>query len=77
MIDDSLGIELPCPSWMPGGEEVAASGCTDECCASVHGGEDGGRSLFVPIASLVTMLGGMLLVTAHVTAMRCAGCEAE
>lgn len=72
-----LGVELPCPSWMPGGEEAAASGCTDECCASVHGGDGGGRSLFVPIASLVTMLGGMLLVTAHVTAMRCAGCEGD
>ena len=70
-------MEFACPSWMPGGEQVAAGGCTDECCASVHGGEDGGRRLFVPIASIVTMLGGMLLVTAHVTAMRCAGCKAD
>lgn len=73
---EGLGAELPCPSWMPGGDEVEAVGCQDECCASVQSGSDGERSFFVPIASMVTMLGGMLLVAAHVTALRGAGCRA-
>lgn len=71
-----LGIQLELPTWLSslGTDPVqAASGCQDECCASVHQGSEGQSSLFVPIASLVTMLGGTLLVIAHITVMRC--CE--
>lgn len=63
-----LGIELPYPSWLPSPAE-AEGACTDECCASVHQ-----STMFVPIASLVTMCGGLLLVTAHITALRGVGC---
>jgi len=70
-----LGFDVACPDWLPGeSTETAAQGCTDECCASVHGGEHEGRTLFIPIASLVTMVGGLLLVAAHLTAMRCTSC---
>ena len=73
----NLGVEVALPSWMPGdpGNGHPAT-CQDECCASVIAGEDGAGQLFVPIASLVTMLGGLLIVTAHVTALRRTGCNA-
>lgn len=67
-----LGVNVPCPEWMPGG--AVETGCTDECCASVHAADGGARELFVPIASLVTMCGGLLLVTAHLVALRGARC---
>lgn len=62
----TVGIDMPCPSWLSAQE---STGCVDECCASVRE-----SSLFVPLASLLTMAGGMLLVTAHVTALRSAAC---
>lgn len=62
----TVGVHLPCPSWLAAEE---ASGCVDECCASVQA-----SSLFVPLASLLTMAGGLLLVSAHVTAMRGQDC---
>ncbi len=62
----TVGLHLPCPSWLSVQE---ASGCVDECCASVQESR-----LFVPLASLLTMGGGLLLVTAHVTALRSSAC---
>lgn len=73
---EGLGVNVACPDWFPGQPaEAGGGGCTDECCASVHGGAEEGRSLFIPIASLVTMMGGMLLVTAHLLVLRCRGCH--
>ena len=73
-----LGVHAELPGWLSslgaeslGAESLAAeSTCTDECCASVHHGNAGQASLFVPLASLVTMVGGLLLVVAHVSVMR-------
>lgn len=62
----TVGVNLPCPSWLAVQE---STGCVDECCASVRE-----SSLFVPLASLLTMGGGLLLVTAHVTALRGNSC---
>lgn len=44
-------------------------GCQDECCASISMGEDGRRVFRLPAASIVTMLGGLLLVAAHAFAL--------
>jgi len=69
-----LGVTLPVPDWAPAAIGGSSHECVDECCASVHGSADGGRSMFVPIASLVTMAGGLLLVSAHVMALRGGRC---
>ena len=50
-----------------------AHACT-ECCASIHTDESGVNTFRLPFASVVTMLGGLLLVTAHGLAMRAAAC---
>ena len=74
-----LGLQLELPSWLSqlGAESLGTeSACHDECCASVHHGNAGQPSLFVPLASLVTMAGGLLLVIAHVSVMRsCKKCR--
>ena len=73
------GVHAELPSWLS--SEPAASAteavCHDECCASVHTDTDGQRKFFVPMASLLTMLGGVLLVTAHAVALRRTGCTAR
>lgn len=70
-----LGIEVPCPEWMaPPSEASEASQCTDECCASVHTDSSGSSTFHLPFASIVTMLGGLFLVTAHALCLRGAKC---
>ena len=72
---DGLGLDVPCPSWMPQPDDAAAhSHCQDECCASVQSDESGSTTFHLPLASVVTMLGGLLLITAHGLAMRTAVC---
>ncbi len=39
--------------------------CNDNCCPSVQIGETGDISLHIPPAAIVTTLGGLLLITAH------------
>ncbi|MFT5731829.1 MAG: hypothetical protein ACJAZN_002507 [Planctomycetota bacterium] len=66
-----IGVDLPVPEAVASQLSTPrAHGCVDECCASVHAHGAGPATLFVPIASLVTMLGGVLLVTAHVLALK-------
>ena len=70
----TVGVDLPCPDWLAtqqGAQQgpQLGNGCVDECCASVQDSR-----VFVPLASLLTMAGGVLLVTAHVTALRGRGC---
>lgn len=56
------------------GSPVSAAGACQDCCPTVHlDAGTGAWSLQVPPATVVTMLGGALLVLAHVARLRCAG----
>ncbi|MDG1982986.1 MAG: MerC domain-containing protein [Planctomycetota bacterium] len=67
-----VGFDVPCGEFLAGLLPAPAeTGCTDECCASLRQ-EAGAPTFFLPIASLVTMCGGLLLSTAHIVSMRCA-----
>lgn len=47
--------------------EVSAGGaCVDECCPSLQVSETGEMSLHVPPAAIITTLGGLFLIAAHV-----------
>lgn len=60
------GVEVPIPSVWASQLEAPSS---HECCASVHSEGSDPATLFIPVASLVTMLGGGLLVGAHAMAL--------
>ncbi|MEL6430135.1 MAG: MerC domain-containing protein [Planctomycetota bacterium] len=67
----AYAFQFAAPDWMPGGEASGATpACTRECCASVHAAADGARTFTLPLASIVTMAGGSLLVVAHAFALR-------
>ena len=58
----------------------AADGCTDSCCPSVQAGDEGGWTVHIPTASILTTLGGVFLIVTHVGNLwlcRCMGCQAE
>jgi hypothetical protein len=63
-----LAIVVDAPGWLESlastDSASAATGCTDECCASLSQGE-GGAQFRLPFASIVTMAGGVLLVASH------------
>ncbi|QDV04761.1 MerC mercury resistance protein [Planctomycetes bacterium Poly30] len=64
------GVEMPIPSvWASQLETPSSHDCQHECCASVHSEGSDPATLFIPLASLVTMLGGGLLVAAHAMAL--------
>lgn len=64
----AVGVVLP---WLvPSGVHAAHGACTD-CCPSVHvDAENGAWSVRIPPASIVTLLGGVALVAAHVANLR-------
>ncbi len=45
---------------------AAATRCTDKCCPSVNQNQDGSMSFNFPMASILSIIGGVLLVTAHI-----------
>ncbi|MEM0895461.1 MAG: MerC domain-containing protein [Verrucomicrobiota bacterium] len=56
----------------PGEEAV----CTDSCCPSIHETADGDSRLHIPLASIVTTLGGFALIATHVGNLRaCPDCR--
>ena len=64
------GINVAIPSALASQlESPTGHECEHECCASVHTSEEGPATLLIPMASIVTMLGGGLLVTAHAMAL--------
>ena len=60
-----------------GGTVSHAAGCCHDCCPTmVVDDVTGERSLRIPPASLITLLGGIGLVTAHIGNLRCcAACK--
>lgn len=66
------------PFWFAGDGAVSdAAGCCHDCCPTVVvDGVTGERSLRIPPASIITLLGGIGLVTAHLGNLRCcAACK--
>lgn len=61
------------PFWFASGAALSdASGCCHDCCPTVVVDDvTGERSLRVPPASIITLLGGIGLVTAHLGNLRC------
>lgn len=60
------------------GEEMPESECVDNCCPSLQIGEDGKLKIHVPLASIVTTLGGLALVATHLGNLCCcSGCRGE
>ena len=44
----------------------AGTSCVDSCCPSLQAGEDGGWRLHVPLASILTTIGGLFLIVTHI-----------
>ena len=47
-------------------ESSPSTACVDDCCPSVQVDEAGATSLHIPPAAIVTTLGGLLLIAAHI-----------
>lgn len=71
----AAGVVWP---WIaPSGVHAAHGGCAD-CCPSVQVEAEGGAwSVRIPPASIVTLLGGVALVAAHVANLRLRCCSAH
>ena len=66
-----IGVILPWAA--PSDTGAAASAACGDCCPTiVHNASTGASSLRIPPASIVTILGGLALITAHVGNLRCA-----
>ena len=67
-----IGVVLPwaAPSGASAATESAA--CRDCCPTIVHNASTGASSLRIPPASIVTILGGLALIIAHIGNLRCA-----
>ena len=56
--------------------EASTAPCVDACCPSLQAGEDGEWTLHVPLASILTTIGGLFLIATHVGNLcRCSCCE--
>jgi len=57
------------------GSTASSVGCIDNCCPSAQISESGEITLHIPPAAIVTTLGGLFLITAHVgNLMGCRDC---
>lgn len=52
-------------------DSEAATACPDACCPSLVAGEDGELRLHIPLASIITTLGGLALIVTHVGNLCC------
>ena len=62
-----------------GGDSDSEAGeCVDACCPSIQATADGGWKLHVPLASILTTIGGLFLIATHIGNLcRCACCDKE
>ncbi len=79
MILITVGVVLP---WLAPSDVNAVTGCTTcrDCCPTiVRDAVTGASSLRIPPASIVTFLGGMALITAHIGNLRraCGHCRSS
>ncbi|MEM1083183.1 MAG: MerC domain-containing protein [Verrucomicrobiota bacterium] len=61
------GAALP---YVEASEPVGDAACADTCCPSVSTSEEGRKVISIPPASIVTTLGGLFLISAHVGNLR-------
>jgi hypothetical protein len=66
-----VGAALPYLETPPATAATEEAHCTDTCCPSVIIEEDGKMDLYIPSASVVTTLGGLLLIITHIGNLRC------
>lgn len=52
-------------------EGAVSTGCVDSCCPSLVQQEDGDRRLHIPMASILTTLGGLCLIGIHMGNLCC------
>ena len=73
--ESSEGVEMASTE---GDADLAAGECVDACCPSIQATADGGWKLHIPLASVLTTIGGLFLIATHIGNLcRCACCEAE
>ncbi len=54
---------------------IGSGACVDACCPSIQAAEDGGWRLHIPLASVLTTLGGGFLIATHIgNLFRCPMC---
>ncbi|MGI9240307.1 MAG: hypothetical protein ACR2RV_05870, partial [Verrucomicrobiales bacterium] len=60
--------ESDCDGSVPTGTASDKGGgtCVDACCPSIQAEEDGGWRLEIPLASVLTTLGGLFLIVTHI-----------
>ncbi|MFC7338344.1 MerC domain-containing protein [Haloferula chungangensis] len=67
-----LGAAAP---WLFSDPAPAAATCTDACCPSTYLGDDGSQRLHIPLASILTTIGGLFLIISHIGNLcRCKCC---
>ncbi len=53
-------------------------GCVDACCPSIQADAEGGWRIHVPLASVLTTIGGIFLIVTHIGNLcRCSCCHTE
>jgi len=61
-----------------GDSDSAAGECVDACCPSIQATAEGGWKLHIPLASILTTIGGLFLIATHIGNLcRCACCDTE
>lgn len=69
------GEELPevddAPFVYVAGDELPEAGCVDNCCPSLVKDENGNLRLHIPLASIITTLGGIALIVTHMGNLCC------
>lgn len=67
------GVEAPEAAAAVEGDAEATVGCVDNCCPSIQVNEAGETSLHIPPAAIVTTIGGVFLIAAHIGNLSLAG----
>ena len=63
---------------LEGDSEGAAGECVDACCPSIQATAEGGWKLHIPLASILTTIGGLFLIVTHIGNLcRCPCCDTE
>ena len=58
--------------------ESDAGECVDACCPSIQATAEGGWKLHIPLASILTTIGGLFLIATHIgNICRCSCCDTE
>ena len=77
-----LSPDLPAYSAEPSesgsaGVETEGAECEDLCCPTLQASADGGWKLHIPLASIITTLGGLSLIVTHFGNLCCSSACAK